>query len=64
MFYGRADTFLSVIPSVDNDVYELWDSYSDSGIHFRATETTKYYIAVVDSGGFTGSDITIEVTSP
>lgn len=64
VFYGKADTFLSVIPSVDNDVYELWDSYSDSGIRFRATETTKYYIAVSDRGGFTGSDVTIEVTSP
>ncbi len=64
VFYGRADTFLSVIPSVDNDVYELWDSYSDSGIRFRATETTKYYIAVSDRGGSTGSDVTIEVTSP
>jgi len=64
VFYGKADTFLSVIPSVDNDIYELWDSYSDSGIRFRATETTKYYIAIADRGGFTGSDVTIEVTSP
>lgn len=64
VFYGKADTFLSVIPSVDNVVYELSDTYSDSGIRFRATETTKYYIAVMDRGGSTGSDVTVEVTSP
>lgn len=64
VLYGKADTFLSVIPSVDSDVYELSDIYSNSGIRFRATETAKYYIAVMDHGGSTGSDVAVEVTSP
>lgn len=64
VFYGMDDTFLSLIPSVDKDVYELSDLYSDSGILFRAAESTKYYIAVADRGMPTGSDVTIEVTSP
>ena len=61
---GKTDTFLSLIPSVDQDVYDLVDWYSNDDIRFRATESGRYYIAVVDRGEITGSDFTIQVTSP
>ncbi len=61
---GKTDTFLSFIPSVDKDVYDLVDWYSNDDIRFRATESGAYYIAVVDRGEITGSDFSIQVTSP
>lgn len=61
---GSTDTFLSRIPSVDGDVYELSDVYSNDDIRFRASETSLYYVAVVDRGNTTGSDISIQITRP
>lgn len=60
---GGTHTFLSLIPSVDDAVYDIVGSYSGD-LAFRATETSNYYIAVIDSGTITGSDFTIQVTSP
>lgn len=64
IFQGTADTYLSLIPSVDSDVYDLADDYSNSTIRFRAAVTGLYFVAVVDRGGATGSDFLIEVSSP
>ena len=61
---GKTDTFLSLIPSVDEDIYDLVDWYSNDDIRFRATESGTYFIAVVDRGEITGSDFSIQVTSP
>ena len=61
---GKTDTFLSLIPSVDQDIYDLVDWYSNDDIRFRAVRTGTYYVAVVDRGGITGSDFSIQVTSP
>lgn len=61
---GKTDTFLSLIPSVDQDVYDLVDWYSNDDIRFRATESGRYYIAIIDRGEITGSDFSIQVTSP
>ncbi|MBI3609974.1 MAG: hypothetical protein HY204_04620 [Nitrospirae bacterium] len=64
LLQGRTDTYLSRIPSVDQDVYEMQDVYSNDDIRFRATETGAYYIGVVDQGSPTGSDVMVQVTSP
>lgn len=61
---GGADTFLSRIPSVDEDAYDLADFFSNDDLQFRAVQTATYYIGVVDLGRATGSDFTIQVTSP
>lgn len=61
---GSTDTFLSRIPSVDAEVYDLADTFSNSDIRFRAAETSLYYVAVADRGNVTGSDFTIQITSP
>lgn len=61
---GSTDTFLSRIPSVDAEVYDLADVSSNDDIRFRAAETTIYYVAVVDRGNVAGSDFTVQVTSP
>ena len=61
---GKTDTFLSFIPSVDQDVYDLVDWYSNDDIRFRATESGTYYVSVTDRGEITGSDFSVQVTSP
>lgn len=61
---GQTDTFLSLIPSVDDEAYELADFYSNDGIRFRAAQTAIYFIAVEHRGSPIGSDYTIQVTSP
>jgi hypothetical protein len=59
---GAVETFASLIPSVDDDVYDLADTAGV--IAFRATETGRYYVAVLDRTGAAGSEFTIEITSP
>jgi len=59
---GAVETFASLIPSVDDDLYDL--AGADRTIAFRATETGRYYVAVIDRGGAAGSELTIQVTSP
>jgi len=67
---GAVETFASLIPSVDDDVYDLADTAGV--VAFRATETGRYYVAVLDRGGAAGSELlrhaetafTIEITSP
>ncbi|MBI3607638.1 MAG: hypothetical protein HY207_06710 [Nitrospirae bacterium] len=59
---GAVKTFASLIPSVDDDVYDLADTAGV--IAFRATETGRYYVAVLDRGGVAGSEFGIEITSP
>lgn len=61
---GVADTFLSRIPSVDSGAYELAGYYPYNSIKFRAVETAIYYIGVADRGSATGSNFSIQVTSP
>lgn len=61
---GSAGLFLSRIPSVDDDIYELAELFSNRAIKFRAAESAIYYIAVVDRGNIAGSDFTVRVTSP
>jgi hypothetical protein len=59
---GATETFASLIPSVDDDFFDVADP---SGmIAFGATETGRYYVAVVDRTGATGSEVTVQVTSP
>lgn len=59
---GATDTVASLIPSVDDDFFDVGDP---SGIiAFSATETGRYYVAVVDRSGPAGADITIAVASP
>ena len=59
---GAVETLASLIPSVDNDLYDL--AGADGTIPFRATETGRYYVAVIDRGGAAGSEVTIDITSP
>lgn len=59
---GAVETFASLIPSVDDDLYDL--AGADGTIPFRATETGRYYAAVLDRGGAAGSEVIIQVTSP
>lgn len=59
---GATETFASLIPSVDDD---LFDAADPSGtIAFRATETGRYYVAVIDRSGSAGSELVIQVTNP
>ncbi len=59
---GAVLAFASLIPSVDDDFYDLTDA--SNVMTFRATETGRYYVAVLDRGGAAGSEFTIQVTSP
>lgn len=59
---GSTDTFMSVIASVDAQVHEDSDSYSDDDIVFLAEETGNYYVAIVDRGNEMGSDFSILLT--
>jgi hypothetical protein len=59
---GVTDTYASLIPSVDDDFFDVAEP---SGlIAFRATETGRYYVAVIDRTGTTGSEFLIQVTNP
>lgn len=59
---GVTDTFASLIPSVDDDFYDV--AAPSGTIAFRATETGRYYVAVVDRSGTAGSEFTIRTSSP
>jgi hypothetical protein len=59
---GATETFASLIPSVDDDFFDVADP--SGTIAFGATETGRYYVAVVDRTGATGSEVTVQVTSP
>lgn len=59
---GATETFASLIPSLDGDLFDVADQ--SGGIAFGATETGRYYVAVVDRTGATGSEVTVQVTSP
>jgi hypothetical protein len=59
---AATETFASLIPSVDDDFYDATDPTGT--IAFRATETGRYYVAVIDRPGTTGSEFMIQVTSP
>lgn len=59
---GAVKTFASLIPSVDDDVYDLVDTAGV--IAFRATETGRYYVAVLDRGGTAGSEFAVQITTP
>jgi len=58
---GSTDTYLSVISSVDYQVYEESDAFSNSDIVFLAQEAGYYYVAVVDRGNEMGSDFSISL---
>lgn len=59
---GTIETFASLIPSVDDDFFDVAEP---SGvIAFRATETGRYYVAVADRSAVTGSEFVVNVTSP
>ncbi len=59
---GATGTFASLIPSADDDFFDVADP--SGTIAFRATETGRYYVAVVDRAGAAGSEVTVQVTSP
>ena len=59
---GAVETFASLIPSVDDDLYDL--AGADGTIPFRATETGRYYVAVIDRGGAAGSEFAVQITTP
>lgn len=59
---GATATYASLIPSVDDDFYDATDPTGT--LAFRATETGRYYVAVVDRAGAAGSEFTIRITSP
>jgi hypothetical protein len=59
---GSTETYASLIPSVDDDFFDVADG--SGTIAFRATETGPYHVAVLDRAGGAGSEVTIQVTSP
>ncbi|MFZ5862095.1 MAG: hypothetical protein ACOYXR_04525 [Nitrospirota bacterium] len=59
---GVTDTMASLIPSVDDDFFDV--SGPSGTIVFRATETGRYYVAVVDRSDSAGADAIVRVTSP
>jgi hypothetical protein len=60
--HGATETFASLIPSVDDDFFDVAEP---SGvIAFRATASGRYYVAVIDRTGTAGSEVMIQVTSP
>lgn len=59
---GATETYASLIPSVDDDFFDVADA--SGAVAFRATETGAYYVAVVDRSAPVGADIAIRVTSP
>jgi hypothetical protein len=59
---GATETFASLIPSVDDDFFDVAEP--SGTIAFRATETGWYYVAVIDRTGTAGSEVTVQVTSP
>ncbi|MFZ5875071.1 MAG: hypothetical protein ACOYXU_01560 [Nitrospirota bacterium] len=59
---GATDTFASVVPSVDDDFFDVGDASGQ--IAFRATGAGPYYVAVIDRSGTPGADIVIQITSP
>lgn len=59
---GAVATYASLIPSVDDDWYDLTDV--SNVMLFTATETGRYYVAVLDRAGTAGSELTIRITSP
>lgn len=59
---GATETYASLIPSVDDDFFDVADT--SGTIAFRATETGPYYVAVIDHAGATGSEMVVQVTSP
>lgn len=60
--HGATETFASLIPSVDDDFFDVVDP--SGTIAFGATETGRYYVAVVDRIEAAGSEVTVQVTSP
>jgi hypothetical protein len=59
---GATETFASLIPSVDDDFFDATDP--SGTIAFGATETGRYYVAVIDRSGAEGSEVTVQITSP
>jgi hypothetical protein len=59
---GATETYASLIPSVDDDVFDVTDA--SGTIVFRATETGPYFVAVFDRSGAAGSEIGLQITSP
>lgn len=59
---GAVSAFAALIPSVDDDFYDFTDA--SNVLAFRATETARYFVAVLDRGGAAGSEFTIRITSP
>lgn len=60
--HGVTETYASLIPSVDDDFFDVAEP--DGLIAFSATETGRYYVAVIDRTEAAGSEVTIQVTSP
>ncbi len=59
---GATETFASLIPSVDDDFFDVADP--SGTVAFSATESGRYYVAVVDRSGSAGSEFTVQITSP
>jgi hypothetical protein len=59
---GVTDAFASLIPSADDDFFDVSDPTGI--IAFRASESSQYYIAVLDRSGALGSEVAVQVTSP
>jgi hypothetical protein len=59
---GATETYASLIPSVDDDFFDVADA--SGTVAFRATETGPYFVAVIDRAGSAGSEMVVRVTSP
>jgi hypothetical protein len=59
---GATETFASLIPSVDDDFFDVAEP--SGTIAFSATETALSYVAVIDRSGAAGSEVTVQITSP
>jgi hypothetical protein len=59
---GSTETFASLIPSVDDDLFDVTDP--SGNIAFSATETGWYYVAVIDRSETAGSEFSVQITSP
>ncbi len=59
---GATETYASLIPSVDDDFFDVADA--SGTIAFRATETGPYYVAVIARAGALGSEVVVRITSP
>ena len=61
---GAVEAFASLIPSVDDDLYDLGDDNADGLLPFRATETGRYYVAVINRSGAADAEFGIQISSP